>query len=639
MSTVLYVALPYDQGRSGISEYIRATLRELSGRHDVCLLALERDLPELEACLAPGQHRLLPLANHWEQPLASLWFFSMRLPGIARRSGVDAVFIPAGNRRCLISSPVPVVTTVHDLAPLRLQRKYDPLRQLYLQRVLPALLRRAGQLVAISEQTRSDLASLTGIHGVSLALNGCSGRFSPAPRPGDELVLMRHRLKTGSGTGYILYVARIEHPGKNHLGLIQAWQALPPDLRQGRELVLAGSDWKGAEQVHAWMREHGPEGVRFLGYVPDSELPVLYRHAELYVQPSLYEGFGLPLIEAMNSGTPVLSSNCGALPEVGGSAVRLSDPTPEALQQALAELLRHPQQRRELVAAGFKRAREFSWQRHGEILSQKLTEHQADGHLSLLGLKIFNGSREQVLTEISTRLQTRQTTRLYFINADCLNLSCTDPAYRQALQKAELCLPDGSGVALGARLTGQQLVANLNGTDLFPDLCELAQTQGLKVWFLGGQPDVNTALVQQLQQRWPKLKIAGHQHGFTPPDARPALLARLRSDRPDILFVALGAPAQELWIQRHADELEIPLMLGVGGLFDFYSGRIPRAPHWLRRLGAEWCWRLLQEPARLWKRYLVGNPLVIARLLRYGRSAPTALRPCQKNPTRTEASA
>lgn len=177
-------------------------------------------------------------------------------------------------------------------------------------------------------------------------------------------------------------------------------------------------------------------------------------------------------------------------------------------------------------------------------------------------------------------------------------------------------------MALGAKLTGQQLIENLNGTDMFLPLCEMAQAQGLRVWFLGGRPEVNAGLVEQVQARWPQLQIAGAQHGFFAPEQETALLARIRRDAPDILFVAMGAPRQELWIQQHAEALQVPLMLGVGGLFDFYSGRIPRAPMWLRRLGLEWCWRLLQEPARLWQRYLLGNPLFIWRMLRTGRRAP-----------------
>lgn len=619
---MLYVAMPYDQGKSGISAYIRATLHELSGRRSLSLVALERDLPALSACLQPGDHKIQTLSSFWGNPVASLLWFLLFLPRLVKKPEIGQVFIPAGNRRCLIQSSKPVVTTVHDLAPLRLTRKYDPLRQFYLRKILPWLLRRAGKLMAISKSTAQDLTELVGIPAleISLALNGYdSGRFCPQTQPEDSQVLKRHGLDRAFAAPYLLYVARIENPGKNHLGLLKAWQLLPESLRGQYQLVFAGSDWKGAETVHAWVRENQPENVKFLGFVPDEDLPALYRHAHLYVQPSLYEGFGIPLVEAMASGVAVLSSNGGALPEVGGTAVQLVDPTPQALATGMERLLHSPELRAEMVKAGLQRAQEFSWSQHAQVIADLAQPKET---LTLQGLKLYNGRMAQVLELLKARIQARQQTRLYYVNADCLNLAWQDRAYRSALQEADLLLPDGSGVALGAKLTGQTLIENLNGTDMFLPLCELAQNQGYKVWFLGGRPEVNRALCEQAQARWPQLKIAGSQHGYIGPEQHAALLQQIREDAPDILFVAMGAPQQERWIQTHAEHLQVPLILGVGGLFDFYSGRIPRAPMLLRRLGLEWTWRLLQEPARLWKRYILGNPLFVWRMLRAGRQAP-----------------
>ncbi|PIQ24158.1 hypothetical protein COW36_10675 [bacterium (Candidatus Blackallbacteria) CG17_big_fil_post_rev_8_21_14_2_50_48_46] len=619
---MLYVAMPYDQGKSGISAYIRATLSELSARRNLSLVALESDLPALKVCLQPGEHNLQALPAFWGHPLASLLWFFWVLPRLVKKPEIGQVFIPAGNRRCLIQSPKPVVTTVHDLAPLRLARKYDPLRQFYLRRILPWLLKHAGKLVAISSSTAHDLSELVGIPAadISLAPNGYDAqRFQAQAQPEDPQVLLRHGLRGESALPYLLYVARIENPGKNHLGLLKAWQQLPEGLRQQYQLVFAGSDWKGAETVHAWVRENQPENVKFLGFVPDEDLPALYRHASLYVQPSLYEGFGIPLVEAMASGVAVLSSNCGALPEVGGKAVQLVDPTPQALATALERLLQSPDLRAEMARAGIQRAQDFSWSRHTQVIAELA---QPTETLTLQGLKLYNGHMSQVLELLKARIRAHQQTRLYYVNADCLNLAWQNKAYRSALQEADLLLPDGSGVALGAKLTGQTLIENLNGTDMFLPLCEMAQKQGLKLWFFGGRPEVNQALCTQVQARWPQLKIAGSQHGYISPDQHAELLKQIREDAPDILFVAMGAPQQERWIQVHAELLQVPLILGVGGLFDFYSGRIPRAPLLLRRLGLEWTWRLLQEPSRLWKRYILGNPLFVWRMLRAGRQAP-----------------
>jgi exopolysaccharide biosynthesis WecB/TagA/CpsF family protein len=623
--SLLYVAMPYDQGKSGISEYIRATLSEMSKQSPIQLIALKSDLPELTPCLAPGSHNIIALNPLWGNPLLSLLWFLLVLPFRLRKLAPSGVFIPAGNRRLLLQKAFPQITTIHDLAPLRLTKKYDPLRQFYLTRLLPNMLKRAGKLVAISQQTADDLIELAGIapEQISLAANGYNAsRFLPAAAADDfdrlrSLGLMQSQT---TPTDYLLYVARIEHPGKNHIGLLESWMALPAALRKQYTLVLCGSDWKGAEVVHQWVASHQPENVIFTGFVSEADLPALYRHAQLYLQPSLYEGFGLPLVEAMASGCPVLSSNRGALPEVGGDAVCLVDPLEAgALAMALLNLLTDPSARKQLADKGLCRAQAFSWERHAQIVLKGLAPSPS---LRLQGLNLRNGHLTEVLAEIAERIRSRIPTRLFYVNADCLNLAWSDREYRQDLQTADLLLPDGSGVALAARMTGQNLIENLNGTDMFVPLCEKAIENGWRVWFLGGRPEVNQALYENLKQRMPALQIAGHHHGYFDPQTEAEIVQKIRADQPDLLFVAMGAPHQERWIAKYADRLQVPMMLGVGGLFDFYSGRIPRAPLMLRKLGLEWTWRLLQEPLRLWQRYLIGNPLFVLRTLRTGRQSP-----------------
>jgi len=624
MATLLYIAMPYDQGKSGISEYIRATIHALSQLYSLKLVATARDMPELSQQLVGEGHSLHVLPTHWDQPLLNLIWFQFLGPWLTRQADLDAVFVPAGNRRLLGWSARPVVSTIHDLAPLKLPGKYGRLRQGYWQHILPRRFQRCHQLLAISKQTAEDLQSLTQVQPaqITVAHNGYRENVYQADPPAsvkaaDQAVYARH----GLTQAYVLYVARIEDPGKNHLGLLKAWMALPPALQQQYQLVLAGADWNGAERVHAWVAHHQPPGVRFLGFVPDADLPALYRGASLYVQPSLYEGFGLPLLEAMASGTPILSSDRGALPEVGGSAVAYCDPLDAAqMSAAMAHLLDNPAARQQLRDKGLVRARTFSWQAHAQTIA-RLLEAPSDT-LSLLGLNLNNLTLSAVLETLRQRLRQGHKTRVFYVNADCLNLAATHPEYREQLRQAEFRLPDGSGIRLGARLTGQTLRENLNGTDMFPALCELALQEGQSVYLLGGRPEVSTALVSKLQQRWPGLKIAGHQHGYFEPEQVPELIQSINASGAGFLFVALGAPLQEAFISRHLDALRVPLMFGVGGLFDFYAERIPRAPLWLRGLGLEWSWRLAQEPGRLWRRYILGNPLFVARVLKYGRHWP-----------------
>jgi N-acetylglucosaminyldiphosphoundecaprenol N-acetyl-beta-D-mannosaminyltransferase len=135
-----------------------------------------------------------------------------------------------------------------------------------------------------------------------------------------------------------------------------------------------------------------------------------------------------------------------------------------------------------------------------------------------------------------------------------------------------------------------------------------------RLYLLGAQPGVADDVARWVKQFFPKLEVCGARDGFFQPHELPGVLAEIDECRPDVLLVALGVPRQEKWIAQHLPQLGCRVALGVGGLFDFYSQRIPRAPLWMRRCGMEWCFRMLQEPRRLAGRYLIGNPLFLARL-------------------------
>jgi N-acetylglucosaminyldiphosphoundecaprenol N-acetyl-beta-D-mannosaminyltransferase len=233
----------------------------------------------------------------------------------------------------------------------------------------------------------------------------------------------------------------------------------------------------------------------------------------------------------------------------------------------------------------------------------------------LLGNRLDAYAPDEAMDELMRRLDERNRARVYFINAHCLNVASKDPSYRQALAEAELVLADGSGVLLGSRLLGIPVVHNLNGTDLVPRLLEKAAMRQRTVYLLGGMPGVAARVAATLQQRFDGLRIAGFDHGYVPRERHSDVVARIRAARPDILLVAMGVPLQEEWLREHWDELPVTLGIAVGALFDFLSGRLPRAPRWMRALGIEWSYRLLLEPRRLWRRYLVGNVTFMLRVL------------------------
>ncbi|MFO1424546.1 MAG: WecB/TagA/CpsF family glycosyltransferase [Candidatus Competibacteraceae bacterium] len=208
---------------------------------------------------------------------------------------------------------------------------------------------------------------------------------------------------------------------------------------------------------------------------------------------------------------------------------------------------------------------------------------------------------------------------LAFVNPDCLNIAYTHDRYRAVLQQAARVLPDGIGVKIGCRMRGLGLAANVNGTDLFPRLCERAARDGFSLFLLGARPGIADLVAENMRARYPALAIAGTQHGYFGRDEEDAIIARINASGARVLLVAFGVPRQELWLADHHAALTPPVRMGVGGLFDFYSGRIPRAPLWLREIGLEWVWRLIQEPGRMWRRYILGNPLFLYRVWKQAR--------------------
>ena len=238
----------------------------------------------------------------------------------------------------------------------------------------------------------------------------------------------------------------------------------------------------------------------------------------------------------------------------------------------------------------------------------------------LFGLPLVNSTRRTAAGAIVARAATNRPSVIQFVNAHCINMMRTNPAYARALSHADTLLPDGSGIALAAKMAGRQIAENLNGTDLFPEICAEAAAAGQPLFLLGGKPGVVATVAAAMRRTHQGLTIAGTYHGYAPADYDDCLIDAINTSGASILLVGMGVPEQEIWIAKHRAQLTVPVILGVGGLFDYYSGSIPRAPQFMRRAGAEWVWRLIQEPFRLGRRYLVGNPAFMLRALAHAAS-------------------
>ena len=357
---ILYSCIPFDHGKSGISVYIRHALTALAEAGHQITLVVEAEAAD-EPVFAPFPKIIAP---RWTRRavLSMLWHLLI-LPFSISRKRYDLVYLAAANRRVLAFCSVPVAAVVHDLAAHRLPGKYDGFRTLYQTRILPIFIRRADFPVAISEATAADMTEFLKIPRDKITVSGDGLSLPTVPPTGT--FLKEHGLEPGS---YLLYISRLEHPAKNQHTLIEAYEKLPAELTSKYRLVLGGADWHGAEVIHA-RAESSPLSDRIMlpGFIAEENLEELYRGAAAYVFPSLFEGFGLSLIEAMHYGIPCACSDNSSLGELGRGAALLFDPhDANAIAEALKQLLESSALRQELIESGRRRAAEFTWKNHVE---------------------------------------------------------------------------------------------------------------------------------------------------------------------------------------------------------------------------------------------------------------------------------
>ena len=353
------------RGKTGIAQYVFSLLRAFASQstsEKFVLFVLENDAgffqdlgERFELCLVPEKYR---------PPIRNIVWHHTVLPSLARRLGLDLLHVPS-YRRLIWRRPCPLVATIHDLAPFRVVNKYDLARTFYGRVVVKFLARRQDEIITVSQNTAADIEQFFRIPQEELRVihNGIDHeRFLPHDRDQSRAAV---REKFQLNKPFFLYVARLEHPGKNHRRLIEAFERFKEQTNSDWLLALGGSDWHGAELIHARIAESAYSNhIRTLGFVSNEELPTLYSAAEAFVYPSLYEGFGLPPLEAMACGCPVISSDRGSLGEVVGDAAWIVDPEDvEDICDALLQLHSEAKSRAALVQKGLLHAKEFSWER------------------------------------------------------------------------------------------------------------------------------------------------------------------------------------------------------------------------------------------------------------------------------------
>jgi N-acetylglucosaminyldiphosphoundecaprenol N-acetyl-beta-D-mannosaminyltransferase len=236
--------------------------------------------------------------------------------------------------------------------------------------------------------------------------------------------------------------------------------------------------------------------------------------------------------------------------------------------------------------------------------------------LDLFGVLIDRVDRATASARIGRFLEVGVPHQIVTVNLDFLYLAEQDAEFRATINEADLAVPDGMPLVWLSRAIGTPLADRITGVELVHESCLLAARTGVGVFFLGGAPEVAAAAAARARALHPGLVVHQYAPPFGPisPEENERIVEKILRARPGFLFVALGAPRQDLWIRAHRERLGVPVAMGVGCVLDLLAGVASRAPSWMQSTGLEWSYRLIREPRRLWRRYLVNDLPLFGRL-------------------------
>lgn len=240
--------------------------------------------------------------------------------------------------------------------------------------------------------------------------------------------------------------------------------------------------------------------------------------------------------------------------------------------------------------------------------------------IEILGVHVHPLTVEQLHNYLAWAIDTNQHQLVLHVNVHALNLAERQPWLHEFFNRAEIVFCDGAGVILGARILGYYIPERITYADWIWQLGEFAEQNHYSLFFLGAKPGIAEKAAARLQERFPAIQITGVQHGYFDKSAHhpenEAVIDAINSAKPDILLVGMGMPLQERWLCDNWDRVESNIALTGGAVFDYLSGELQRAPRWMTDHSLEWLGRLIIEPQRLWKRYLVGNPQFLWSVLK-----------------------
>lgn len=249
------------------------------------------------------------------------------------------------------------------------------------------------------------------------------------------------------------------------------------------------------------------------------------------------------------------------------------------------------------------------------------SDGSARARSTLFDIPVELAEPAEMLRTITSWAGQGDTRRVMYVNAHVVNRSRELPELASALRSADLVYCDGYGVRMAAKTLDLPVPHRMTGADWVWGVAALCEVTGQSLYLLGSDPPLAQQAAKRLQRWYPRLRIAGSHHGYneleSPQNER--VIEDINASQPGIVLVGMGTPKQELWIDRYAHRVDADVLWSVGALFDYLAGRVPRAPRWLADNGLEWIFRLAIEPHRMWRRYLLGNPAFLSRVLSEAR--------------------
>ncbi len=225
----------------------------------------------------------------------------------------------------------------------------------------------------------------------------------------------------------------------------------------------------------------------------------------------------------------------------------------------------------------------------------------------IFGIPVVAASMRQTINFIDEAVKSGKNLQHVVVNAGKIVSMQSDSELRKSVLEADIINADGQAVVWASKFLGQGLPERVAGIDLMVNLIELCYQKGYKCYFFGAKECVVKKVVETYALKYSKLIIAGYRNGYFSEDEEEKIVEDIRKSGANMLFVALSSPKKEIFINKYKDIIDVPFVMGVGGSFDVIAGLTKRAPFWMQRFGIEWFYRLIQEPKRLWKRYLIGN--------------------------------